>query len=74
MQRTKEKVSTYLPIILVDKLKAHAEEVSISPDKLIHDAIEEYLINHKDIQYIKDVEDLIFEDDELNVIDRISQK
>ena len=71
MKRTKEKVSTYLPIILVDKLKAHAGEFSISPDKLIHDAIGEYLINHNDNQYIKDIEDLIFGDDELNGTDGI---
>ena len=66
LKEAKGKVSTYLPIILVDKLKTHAGEFSIYPDKLIHDAIDEYLINHNDDQNIKDIEDLIFGDDELN--------
>ena len=71
LKRRKEKVSTYLPIILVDKLKAYAGKFSIYPDKLIHDAIKEYLINHNNNQNIKDVEDLIFGDDDLNGIDEI---
>ncbi|MCB2292173.1 hypothetical protein LGK95_01305 [Clostridium algoriphilum] len=70
----RKNVTISLPILLVNKLKSHAEEFSISSDKLIHDAIDEYLINHKDIQYIKDIEDLIFEDDELTGTNTMSQK
>ena len=41
-------------------------------DKIIHDANDQYLINHNDDQNIKDIEDLIFgDDDELNETDRI---